>query len=90
MRKKLTLSIDSDLIKFAHDFASKTNQSISKIVEEYFIQLKKQESEYFADPKIDNLYGIFEDKPVPDKKKLRKIFYDKSDYWSKCYIGFFK
>ncbi len=56
MRKKLTLSIDSDLIKFAHNFASKTNQSISKIVEEYFIQLKKQESEYFADPKIDNLY----------------------------------
>jgi (p)ppGpp synthase/HD superfamily hydrolase len=82
MQKKLTLSIDEDLIKFAHQFSKETNQSISKMVEEYLLQLKKQNNDYNVNPRIKNLYGIFEDQPIPDKKELRKMFHDKSNYRS--------
>ncbi|MDI3548601.1 MAG: hypothetical protein PWR10_2253 [Halanaerobiales bacterium] len=80
MQKKLTLSIDEDLIKFAHHFSKETNQSISKMVEEYFLQLKKQENKNKVHPRIENLYGIFEDQPIPDKKELRKMFYEKGNH----------
>lgn len=80
MQKKLTLSIDEDLIKFAHHFSKETNQSISKIVEEYFLQLKTQENKNKVHPRIENLYGIFEDQPIPDKKELRKMFYEKGNH----------
>ncbi|MBS4029876.1 MAG: hypothetical protein KGZ63_00385 [Clostridiales bacterium] len=40
MQKKLTLSIDGELIEFAHEYAKKNQRSISAIVEEYFIQLR--------------------------------------------------
>ena len=40
MKKKLTLSINDDLIDFAHDFSKETDQSISHIVEEYLTELK--------------------------------------------------
>ncbi len=82
MQKKLTLSIDEELIKFAHHFSKETNQSISKMVEEYLLRLKKHNDEDSVNPRIENLYGIFEDQPIPDKKELRKIFYDKSNYRS--------
>ncbi len=45
MQKKLTLSINDDLIDFAHDFAEETNQSISHIFEEYLIELKSRKKE---------------------------------------------
>jgi len=81
MPKKLTLSIDEDLIKFAHNFSKKTNQSISHIIEEYLDELKKQESKNNKNnftPKIQNLYGAFDDQPIPDKKELRRNFYEKN------------
>ncbi|TDX42355.1 DUF6364 family protein [Orenia marismortui] len=78
MQKKLTLSIDEDLIKFAHKFSKETHQSISHIVEEYLSQLKKQKDKKEFNPRLENLYGIFEDEPIPDKKELRRIFHDKS------------
>jgi len=45
MQKKLTLSINDDLIDFAHDFAEETNQSISHLFEEYLIELKSRKKE---------------------------------------------
>jgi acetyl-CoA carboxylase alpha subunit len=80
MQKKLTLSIDEDLIKFAHRFSKETNQSISKMVEEYLLHLKKQNNDNKVNPRIEKLYGIFEDHPIPDKKELRKMFHDKNNY----------
>jgi len=82
MPKKLTLSIDEDLIKFAHDFSKKTNQPISHIVEEYLEELKKQESEQNSKSftsKTQKLYGIFENQPIPDKKDLRRKFHEKNN-----------
>ncbi|AZO94907.1 DUF6364 family protein [Halocella sp. SP3-1] len=82
MPKKLTLSIDEDLIKFAHHFSKETNKSISKMVEEYFLELKNQNNKNNMNPRVENLYGIFENQPIPDKKELRKMFHDKSNYRS--------
>ena len=82
MKKKLTLSINDDLIDFAHEFSRETNQSISHIVEEYLLELKKQKETDSRGPdlnnKVENLYGAFEDKPIPDKDELRRTFHAKS------------
>ncbi|MGM0438786.1 MAG: DUF6364 family protein [Bacillota bacterium] len=71
MKKKLTLSINDDLINFAHDFSKETNQSISHIVEKYLAELKKQQEkgtkEQKLNKRIEKLYGAFENEPIPDK-----------------------
>jgi ribosome recycling factor len=81
MQKKLTLSINEDLIKFAHKFSEETNQSISHIVEEYLNELKEQETKpnnKHLNHKIEKLYGAFENEPIPDKKDLRRRFHEKN------------
>jgi hypothetical protein len=77
MNRKLTLSLDSNVVDFAHAFSKKHNKPISKIVENYFIELKEQN---VADlPKdLEELYGIFEGMDAPNKKELRKIFHEKN------------
>ena len=78
MDKKLTLSVDEQLIKFAHDYSKQTQESISKMFERYLNRLK-------SDVLVDNvsneataLYGILVKDDMPDKKELRKRFYEKS------------
>ena len=82
MQKKLTLSINEELIKFAHNFSNETNQSISHIVEEYLNELKEQQTNSNKNnfkPKIQKLYGAFEEQPIPDKKELRRNFHEKNN-----------
>ena len=77
MNRKLTLSMDSVIVDFAHDFSRKTNKPISRIIENYFIELKHQNTT--ALPKdFDELYGIFEGTKAPDKKELRRMFHEKN------------
>jgi len=94
MKKKLTLSINDDLIEFAHNFSKETHQSISHIVEEYLIELKKNKEQNFEEQKlqkrIEKLYGAFESKPIPDKKDLRRAFHEKNYNWYKYSPWFFK
>jgi hypothetical protein len=42
MTKKLALSLDANVIAFAHDFSRKYDKSISKIIEDYFLELREQ------------------------------------------------
>ena len=79
MTKKLTLSMDSDIINFAHDFSRKSKKPISKIIEDYFIELKNRDAPDLPRD-LAELYGIFDDIEVPDKKKLRRIFHEKDSY----------
>jgi hypothetical protein len=76
VNRKLTLSLDSEVIDFAHDFSKKSNKPISKIIESYFMKLRQQ---YETDlPKdLEGLYGIFGDIKVPGKKELRRVFHEK-------------
>ena len=80
MQKKLTLSIEEDLVKFAHDFSLKTRQTISNIVAQYFERLKAQSESSTLSDKTLNLYGAFADEPIPSKKELRNYFHEKSDH----------
>jgi hypothetical protein len=75
-RKKLTLSLDANVIDFAHDFSKKVQKPISKIIENYFIELRMKNTTGL--PKdLEELYGIFEGIDAPDKKEIRKMFHEK-------------
>jgi hypothetical protein len=77
MNQKLTLSLDSNVIDFARAFSRKHNKPISKIVENYFIELKEQNVTDLPRD-LEELYGIFEGMDTPNKKELRKIFHEKN------------
>ena len=76
MTRKLTLSLDSNVIEFAHDFSKKHDKPTSKIIEDYFLELKEQNTTNL--PKdLGELYGIFEGIASPGKNELRKMFHEK-------------
>ena len=78
MNKKLTLNIEEDLIKFAHDFARRSKQSVSSIVENYFGALKNtKENLEDLNSRTKELYGVFANDPLPEKQELRKQFHEK-------------
>ena len=77
MNRKLTLSMDARVIDFAHAFSKKTNKPISRIIENYFIELKKQDTTALPNG-LEELYGIFEGTEVPDKNELRRMFHEKN------------
>jgi len=78
MPKKLTLNIDDELISFAHSYSQQNGISISKLFEQYLVRLRSTEQKQELNPKTANLYGLFQDSPIPDKKQLRKSFHEKS------------
>jgi hypothetical protein len=79
MQKKLTLSINEDLIRFAHDFSRNTKQTVSSMVEQYFARLKAKTEASGLSPRTLKMYGIFSEAPIPAKKELREIFHEKSN-----------
>ncbi|WP_321991472.1 DUF6364 family protein [Marispirochaeta aestuarii] len=78
MNKKLTLNVDEQLIKFAHDYSKTTQQSISKLFEKYINRLRQEMTHNDVSDEANELYGILDKGEVPDKKDLRKAFYEKS------------
>jgi hypothetical protein len=75
MNKKLTLSLDTNIIDFAHDYSRKANKPISKIIEGYFSELKTKNNPEIP-KEVTELYGILEGTSVPDKKELRRKFHE--------------
>ena len=76
MNKKLTLSLDAGLIDFAHDLSKRINKPVSKIIENYFMELKKQGTADLPND-LGELYGIFEGIKAPEKKEMRRMFHEK-------------
>jgi hypothetical protein len=74
MNRKLTLSLDTQVIDFAHEFSKKAHKPISKIIENYFIELRNK-NETGLPKDLEELYGIFEGIDAPDKKEIRKSYY---------------
>jgi hypothetical protein len=79
MSGNLTLSMDSAVIEFASDFSRKINKPISKIIEDYFIELKERNANGLPQD-LQELYGIFEGIDTPDKGALRMMFHEKHSY----------
>lgn len=78
MGKKLTLNIDEKFIDFAHKYAKSTHQSVSNLFEKFIEDLKNKESVDKLPRKTEKLYGSLEKINFPDKKRMRKIFHEKS------------
>ncbi|MDR2102618.1 MAG: DUF6364 family protein [Treponema sp.] len=75
MNRKLTLSLDANIIDFAHDYSKKSHRSISKIIENYFMELKNKNTPEIPKEAAE-LYGILEGIDIPDKKELRRAFHE--------------
>jgi len=75
MNQKLTLSLDADIVDFAHSYSKKAGKPISQIVENYFREIKAT-----ANPgiprEVAELRGILKGANVPNKKELRRIFHE--------------
>ena len=78
MAKKLTLSVDEELIRFAHQYSEETQQSISEIFEKYLSRLQGEINVTNLSKEAQSLYGVLEGTVLPDKKDLRKAFHEKS------------
>ncbi|GAB6091694.1 DUF6364 family protein [Spirochaeta dissipatitropha] len=78
MNKKLTLNVDESIIDFAKKYSKVNNQSISKIFEKYLIRLKDETKDTDFSDDARELYGIINKESFPDKKVIRKSFYEKS------------
>jgi len=77
MNKNLTLNIQEDLIISANNYAKRSKQSVSSIVETYLGALKNaKENQKDLNSRTKELYGIFENDPLPEKKELRKQFHE--------------
>ena len=88
MNKKLTLNIDDSIIIFAHKYSKNTHQSISSIVEKYFISLKNMTNNRNLSKSTEEMYGILSNMPLPDIKTMREEFHDKSIDWYKYHFGY--
>ena len=75
MNQKLTLSLDAEIVNFAHSYSKKAGRPVSQIVENYFRELKTA-----GDPntpkEVAELRGILKGTDIPDKKELRRIFHE--------------
>ena len=80
MNKKLTLSIDQDLINFVKKYSKEHNLSISQLFENYLKNLRSAKKDLRLSEKTIDLYGFFKDERLPEKKEMRKVFNEKSNH----------
>ena len=88
MNRKLTLKGDVNLIEFAHQYSKISRQSISGLFEKYLLRLKQDINHIDISPAARDLYGILDKETLPDKKEMRKEFYEKSINWFKHHPGY--
>jgi hypothetical protein len=72
MATKLTLSMDEDLIRFAHELARERNESVSGMVATYLYTLKEKKHQHAYKPRhaeVRKLSGILKASDVPEDKK---------------------
>ena len=75
MNQKLTLSLDADIVEFAHSYSKKSGKPVSKIVENYFRELKTPVNSDIP-REVAELRGVLKGARLPDKKELRRIFHE--------------
>jgi len=76
VNQKLTLSLDADIIEFAHFYSKKSGRPISQIVENYFRELKISANTDIPF-EVAELRGILKGANIPGKKELRRMFHEK-------------
>ena len=84
MNKKLTLNVEESLIGFAHEYAQRTKQSTSSLIEKYLTRLQEDMDTKSIASKAQELYGILKKEGIPDTERIRKQFYEKSSHLFGC------
>jgi len=80
MNTKLTLSLDSDVIKAAKDYAKKSGRSLSQVIEGYLkkITYHPSDSNLSIGEDLQELYGCIKlPKEQNDKEAIRSILIKK-------------
>lgn len=67
MKTKLTLSVDKDLVQFAHNQAHSTGKSISDIFSE-FLSARRTALTHQTSPKISSMTGSLKAYSINDSK----------------------
>ena len=73
--QKLTLSLNADIVKFAHSYSRKSGRPVSHIVENYFRELKASDNSDIP-REVAELRGILKGAKMPNKKEMRRIFHE--------------
>ena len=73
--QKLTLSLNADIVKFAHSYSRKSGRPVSHIVENYFRRLKASANDDIPQ-EVAELRGLLKETKMPNKKEMRKIFHE--------------
>lgn len=78
MGSKLTLSMDEDLIRFAHELAREKNESISSIVAGYLSGLRKKRFDVSElHPDVQRMLGSYQGRDFPKtKQELRDQYHN--------------
>lgn len=80
MDVKLTLKLDKSIIEKAKEFASLRNESLSRLVEKYFIQLTtKKNFKQNLSTNVRKISGVLKNKNMNYKEEV-------SDYLTKKYL----
>jgi hypothetical protein len=77
-KKKLTIRVDAGLIEQAKTYAQTHNTSISRLIEDYFQELDRQEHIKSSTPILDELTGI-----LPEPANVDDYY----DYLTEKYSG---
>jgi hypothetical protein len=80
MDVKLTLKLDRNVIKKAKEYANERRQSLSRLVEQYFLELTSSEDfKQKLSPSVRKLSGVLKDKNLDYKEEV-------SQYLSRKYL----
>ena len=79
-----TLSIKEDLLEQINAEAQSEARSVAEIISDainsYIQKKRKIKAIAISNDSFMDFYGIFKDKPVPDKLELRKEFHEKNSH----------
>lgn len=74
MHSKLTLRLDSQLIRRAKAYAKRSGKSVSSVVADYFAALDAEEGEeQKLGPKVRSLLGVIRERPVDEGDYRRHL-----------------
>ena len=80
MQSKLTLSMDKELIEFAHELAKKSNSSVSQIFRTFLLNMKRRQKKFAGRHKVlEELHGICGKSGITDKREVYKTLYGKKN-----------
>lgn len=76
MKTKLTLSIDKELVKFAHRHADRKNRSISGLFSDFLYELETRDSNK-DQAKFTDMVGVLKNYKIDDSKQAIRDAYAK-------------